>query len=78
MTYDLARIAQELDETALGNSYYGNSLYVALDLPCITNNDRDCLIRWLYGSELIQDKFRLQEIAMYIREWGNANVTKNL
>ena len=78
MTYDPARIAHELTETALGNSYYGNSLYVALDLPCITNNDRDCIIRWLYGSELIQDKFRLQEIAITIREWADENCVKNL
>lgn len=73
MTYDVARIAYELEETALGNSYYGNSLYVALDLPCITHNDRGCLIRYLYGSELTTDHIRLQEIAGYIREWGIAN-----
>lgn len=70
MTYDISRIAWELDQTALGNSFYGNALYSARDLPCITNNDRDCLNRWLFGNETPQDRITLQEIAMYIREWA--------
>lgn len=67
MGYDLKRIAFELDATANGISYYGNALYVALDLPEITAKEKSMLNRYLYGSELSNDRFLLQELAIKLR-----------
>lgn len=69
MKYDAIKIANELNATALGEAYYGNALYVARDLPCVTKNDVQCLNKWLNGENTTSDGWRLQEISNYIREW---------
>lgn len=71
MPYDKSQIARELTATALGESYFGNALYVARDIPCLTDDDRQVLSRWLDGSSATpdgNDKFRLQDIAIRITE----------
>jgi hypothetical protein len=70
MSYDAFQIAKELNATALGESYYGNALYVARDIPCVTHNDVQCLNRWLNGTNTASDGWRLQEISSYISEWA--------
>lgn len=64
MKYDNKAIANELKATANGDAYHGNSLYVAMDFPWTTNNDRSLLTRYLYGSELLSDRIKLIEFAM--------------
>ena len=73
MKYNNKQIALELEATAEGISYYGNALYVALDHPATTANDRQMLRRYLYGSELSSDRFRLQDLAIKIRFYGVYN-----
>ena len=68
MAYDDERIAHELEQTAQGYSYYGNSLYVALDIPVATDADKRMLHRYLHGSELSTDRIRLQDLAIRIRQ----------
>jgi len=70
MKYDAFKIADELNATALGETYYGNALYVARDMPCVTRNDVLCLNKWLNGTNTVSDGWRLQEISNYIREWA--------
>lgn len=74
--YNLLKIADELDETALGKKYNGNALYVARDLPCVTNNDVDVLNRFLWSNTIETDHCKLQQIAIYIREY-NAQLNKD-
>lgn len=71
MSYDAIAIANELNSTALGESYRGNALYVARDIPCVTHNDVQCLNRWLNGTNTASDGWRLQEISSYIKEWAS-------
>ena len=68
--YDHKQIAKELEATANGDAYYGNSLYVALDLPWTTQNDKSMLHRYLLGSELKTDRNRLQDFAILTRFGG--------
>lgn len=70
MSYNAVTIANELNATALGESYHGNALYVARDIPCVTHNDVQCLNRWLNGTNTTSDGWRLQEISSYIKEWA--------
>lgn len=70
MSYDAFTIAKELNSTALGEAYYGNALYVARDLPCVTRNGVQCLNRWLNGTNTASDGWKLQEISIYIKEWA--------
>ena len=70
MSYDAVAIANELNSTALGESYHGNALYVARDIPCVTHNDVQCLNRWLNGTNTASDGWRLQEISSYIKDWA--------
>lgn len=70
MKYDHIQIAKELEVTANGDSYYGNSLYVALDLPWATEKDKQMLHRYLHGSELSTDRFRLLDLAILTRMEG--------
>lgn len=68
MPYDSKQIARELAQTAIGQTYHGNSLRVAKDIPSLTANDRSTLDRWLTGSNVAADGWELQRIAMKIDE----------
>jgi hypothetical protein len=70
MKYDHTQIAKELEVTANGDSYYGNALYVALDLPWTTQKHKEMLQRYLHGSELLSDRFTLQDFAILTRFEG--------
>jgi hypothetical protein len=72
--YDNIQIANELEAIALGHTYFGNALYVAMDFPWTTKNDRDMLARYLYGSELKTDRPRLQDFAILTRFAGEMPV----
>lgn len=61
--YDNHAIAAELKKTALGEAYYGNALYVAQDIPGLTDGERECIGRWLTGAQRSTDHIRLQDIA---------------
>jgi hypothetical protein len=61
--YNAAQIARELTDTALGNAYYGNALYVAKDIPSLTEPERHCVLRWLEGAQRGTDHVELQSIA---------------
>lgn len=64
-------LSDKLDKIASGHTYFEHALYDALDHPATTNNDKQMLMRYLYGSELSNDRFRLLELAIYIREYEN-------
>jgi hypothetical protein len=70
MKYDHTNIAEELEATAKGSSYFGNALYVARDFPWATHNDKALLTRYMYGSELLTDKDKLIEFAHLSRNQG--------
>jgi hypothetical protein len=50
----------------MGDGYYGNSLYEAMDMPQTTKNDREMLHRYMCGSNLKTDHVKLQDLAMRI------------
>ena len=64
--YGPKQIAQELMATALGQAYYGNALYVAKDIPLLTDEERWVLCRWLDGTQCETDGFELQRVALKI------------
>ena len=61
--YDKIQIAKELIATALGEAYHGNALYVAKDIPVLTDDERWVIFRWLNGSQVATDSMRLQDIS---------------
>ena len=64
--YNNKRIAWELERTAMGDGYYGNALYVAMDMAQTTQTDREVLHRYMHGSNLKTDHVKLQDLAMRI------------
>ena len=70
MKYDHKQIADELEATANGTSYFGNALYVARDFPWTTHNDRALLTRYLHGTASVGDKAKLIEFAHLSRNQG--------
>ena len=65
----MENIARELDQTASGYAYHGNALYVARDMPNLSDDDRECLDRWLTGTQTAADGWQLQDIAIKLREF---------
>jgi hypothetical protein len=68
MAYDNKQIARELIATALGEAYCGNALYVAKDIPILTDEERYCIFRYLDGTACVSkihsmDHVELQHIA---------------
>lgn len=74
--YDAQQVAEEIRITASGAAYYGNALYVALDMPCISANpdQKAAIQRYLRGTQNCTDHIRLQEAAMVI--WPNVEVSR--
>lgn len=73
--YDNRRIAKELRLTASGQSYYGNALYVAMDMPEIVAapEQRHAILRYLNGTQICTDHIWLQEAAMLISRDAKMN-----
>lgn len=69
MKYTPQKIAEDLIKTALGESYHGNALYVAMDFPCVNEDDKRCLHRWMHGANLKTDHVTLQRIAHKLMEF---------
>jgi hypothetical protein len=67
MKYDNFQISHELYQTAAGEKFYGNALYVAKGIFCITDEDKSCLDRWQVGTNTEEDIKALQYIAGKIR-----------
>jgi len=65
-TYNTKQIAWELQSTAMGESYYGNALRVAKDIPGVTVDDRALLDRYAIGSQGGMDYVALQDLAIRI------------
>ena len=62
MKYDKKQIAKELQDTAMNRAYYGNALKTSLDI--VTDyEDKAVLTRYLNGSEISTDFWKLQDIA---------------
>lgn len=68
--YDAQQIALELDKTALGIGYFGNSLRVAKDFTFLSAMDRWILDAWLTGKQndlLEMPHIDLEDVAIKIR-----------
>lgn len=61
--YGLRQIADELGQTASGAAYHGNALYVAVDVPGLSPDDRQVLFRWLDRRPSAEDRQALHAIA---------------
>lgn len=70
MPYNRNQIALELERTALGEAYCGNSLRVAKDLVELNDSDRSLLDRYATGKQKSDDHVGLQDIAIRIRAKG--------
>jgi len=68
MSYRPQKITKKLIKTALGESYYGDALHDAMDFPCVTEEEKRCLHRYMHGSELNGDHWTLQHIAHKIMQ----------
>lgn len=64
--YDHKQIAKELLATARGEVYHGNALYVAKDIPILTDEERWVVYRWLDGFQVENDKRELELIAIHM------------
>jgi hypothetical protein len=64
--YNAARVAWELERTAMGDGYYGNALRVAKDIPGLTDDDRALLDRYATGRNAGTDHVALQDLALRI------------
>lgn len=63
------KLHNKLQAIAQGESFYGQALYDALEHPITTKNDKSMLMRYLYGSELTNDRMRLQDLSICIQEY---------
>lgn len=67
--YDNREIARRLQATAEGETYDGNSLRVAKDIPGLTPEDIAVLEAWLTGADQrvpLYYRMRLQDIAIKV------------
>lgn len=68
-SYHLGQIAFEIDMTAQGNAYYGNSLLVALDIPELSSEDKT-ILKWALKGNY---NHSLQNVALNILKHAKPN-----
>lgn len=65
------KLSNKLNAIASGESFYGNALYQAIELDDIlTTEDKRMLHRYMHGSELTADRFRLQDLVIKLSAIG--------
>jgi len=62
----IRNIARDLEGTALGDSFFGEALAQARVLPCVTEEDKALLSRYLQGTNAGTDHVALQDLARRI------------
>lgn len=74
MAYDLLQIARELMATAQNEAYYGNALYVVLDVPGLSEEEKSVVHRYLNRTSYGTDHCALMALAnrLAAREKENA------
>ena len=50
----------------MGDGYYGNALYDAMEMTQTTQHDREMLGRYMHGANMKTDHVKLQDLAMRI------------
>lgn len=65
---DNNQLAKALQDIAQGNMFSMEALQAAYNHDIATSNDKQVIMRYLYGTSTDTDHIRLQEIAMYINE----------
>ena len=66
--YKANKLADILDNIALGNTYSFEALIAAKRHSVTTYNDRLMLNRWTFGGWTAEDGRDLMQLAIYIRE----------
>lgn len=69
--YGPRQIARELIATARGDAYHGNALYVAMDFPGLSDEQRRVISRYLHGTQCGTDHVALDRIAVQIAAAGD-------
>ena len=69
-------LADKLDDIALGNNYDSQALLQAKQHTVTTSNDKLLIDRFLFGNTDCTDHCKLQQIAIYIRDWEQTNANK--
>lgn len=64
--YNNNRIAWELQQTAMGNSYFGSALLAAQSFKDLTTDESNALLRYINGSQNSTDHISLQGIAIKV------------
>ena len=65
-------LPDQLDDIALGHAFYGKAIAEALKIEWLSPEHRRVLRRYQIGYELTNDSFALQDIAIAIRNMGDA------
>lgn len=71
--YTTEIISQELDAIARGAAYYGSALLAAIDMPGISDEEKQVLERYLRGCAAGTDAHELQRIAINLRDKFGGN-----
>lgn len=64
--YETKQIAREILATAMGETFYGNALRVAKDLPGVTEEERHLLDACMRSGIDFYRRMRLQDLAIKI------------
>lgn len=65
----LKALADKLEQTAMGDSYFGTALGIAREIDWVTDEQRAMLYRWTLGSQRQpQDRLALCDLAIQIRD----------
>ncbi len=62
------KLSDKLNAIAAGSAFYGEALRAAYETETVSEKDKQILSRYMHGSELSSDRFRLQDLAIKLLE----------
>lgn len=64
----MKKLSQRLQDVAQGEYFDGQALRMAYDSDLLSEGDKKVIARYMHGSEMSFDRFRLQTIVIKLNE----------
>lgn len=68
MIFSIQHMADQLQQTAMGEAYFGNALQVAKEIPGLTQDELELIDRFATGQQKDTDHIALQQLANKLKE----------
>lgn len=67
MIFSIQHMADQLEQMAMGEAYFGNALQVAKEIPRLTQDELELIDRFATGQQKDTDHIDLQQLVIKLK-----------